>query len=116
MAEPERPKARGRPRARRSRIRRAHGRVAGGLSPTALNLLDAARRILLADGYDGVTLEAVALEAGEDRATIKRHFGSKAGLIHALFDYLGDDIFDEVNERTDALPAGPQRTHVMIRG
>ena len=54
-----------------------------GLSPTALNLLDAARRILVTDGYSGVTLEAVALEAGEDRATIKRHFGSKAGLIHA---------------------------------
>jgi len=86
-----------------------------GLSPTALNLLGAARRILLKDGFDGVTLEAVALEAGEDRATIKRHFGSKAGLIQALFDQLGADILDEVNERTDALPAGPQRTHVMIR-
>jgi AcrR family transcriptional regulator len=85
------------------------------LSPTALNLLEAARRILVAEGYAGVTLEAVALEAGEDKATIKRHFGSKAGLIHALFDQLGDDIFEEVNERTDALPSGPQRTHVMIR-
>ena len=86
-----------------------------GLSPTALNLLEAAHRILLAEGFAGVTLEAVALEAGEDRATIKRHFGSKAGLIHALFDQLGDDIFNEVNRRTDVLPAGPEQTHVMIR-
>lgn len=86
-----------------------------GLSPTALNLLEAARRILLKDGFAGVTLEAVALEAGEDRATIKRHFGSKAGLVNALFDQLGADILNEVNERTDALPAGEQRTHVMIR-
>ena len=65
-----------------------------GLSPTARNLLDAARRILLKRGYAGVTLEAVALEAGEDAPTIKRHFGSKAGLIHALFDELGDDILE----------------------
>lgn len=86
-----------------------------GLSPTARHLLDAARRILLAEGYAGVTLEAVALEAGEDKATIKRHFGSKAGLIHALFDQLGDDIFVEVSRRTAELPPGPQRTHMMIR-
>jgi AcrR family transcriptional regulator len=79
-----------------------------GLSPTALNLLRAAPRILVTEGYSGVTPEAVALEAVEDRAAIKRHFGSKAGLIHALFDQLGDDILEE-------LPAGPQRTHVMIR-
>lgn len=86
-----------------------------GLSPTAHHLLDAARRILLAEGYAGVTLEAVALEAGEDKATIKRHFGSKAGLIHALFDQLGDDILAGVSQRTAELPPGPQRTHVMIR-
>jgi AcrR family transcriptional regulator len=86
-----------------------------GLSPTALNLLHAARRILVTEGYAGLTLEAVALEAGEDRATIKRHFGSKAGLVHALFDQLGAEIFDEVSERAAALPAGPQRTHVLIR-
>jgi len=86
-----------------------------GLSPTALNLLRAARRILVTEGHSGVTLEAVALEAGEDRATITRRFGSKASLIHALFDPLGDDILEEVNERTEKLPAGPQRTHVMIR-
>jgi TetR/AcrR family transcriptional regulator, regulator of biofilm formation and stress response len=86
-----------------------------GLSPTAHHLLDAARSILLKDGYAAVTLEAVALEAGEDKATIKRHFGSKAGLIHALFDDLGDEIFEEVNRRTEELPAGPERTHVMMR-
>ena len=87
-----------------------------GLSPTARHLLDAARDILLADGYEGLTLEAVALEAGEDRATIKRHFGSRAGLIHALFDYLGGDIYEEITSRAQRLPAGPQRTHTLIRG
>ena len=86
-----------------------------GLSPTARHLLDAARDILLADGYEGLTLEAVALAAGEERAAIKRHFGSKAGLIHALFDYLGGDIYEELTGRVEHLPAGPQRTHTLLR-
>ena len=86
-----------------------------GLSPTARHLLDAARAILLADGYEGLTLEAVALAAGEERATIKRHFGSKAGLIHALFDYMGGDIYEELTVRAERLPAGAQRTHTLIR-
>jgi len=86
-----------------------------GLSPTAHHLLDAARRILLAEGYEGLTLEAVALEAGEDRATIKRHFGSKAGLIHALFDDMGDDIYGDVTSRAERLPEGGERAHALIR-
>ena len=107
----KRPRAREDPPERPSPIPRGRWTTwLEGLSPTALNLLEAARRILLAEGYAGVTLEAVALEAGEDKATIKRHFGSKAGLIHALFDQLGDDILDEVN-RPHGRAAGRPAAH-----
>jgi len=85
------------------------------LSPTAHRILRAARTLLLERGYEAVTLEAVALEAGEDRATITRHFGSKAGLINALFDDLGDDIYDDIVARAEAVPAGERRRHVFIR-
>ena len=85
------------------------------LTPTAHRILDAARRLLLAGGFAAVTLEGVALEAGEDRATITRHFGSKAGLLHALFDDLGEDIFEDLSARAAALPVGERRTHTLIR-
>lgn len=85
------------------------------LSPTAHHILAAARRLLLAKGYEALTVEAVALEAGEDKATITRHFGSKAGLIHALFDDMGDEIFQDLEERATALPPGDERVHALIR-
>lgn len=85
------------------------------LSPTAHNILRAARGLLLEKGYAALTLEGVALEAGEDRATITRHFGSKAGLLHALFDDLGDGIFEELTAHVAALPAGERRRHVYVR-
>jgi AcrR family transcriptional regulator len=88
----------------------------GELSPTARRILGAARVLLLERGYDGVTLEAVALEAGEERATLVRHFGSKAGLINALFDDLDQNILDDLIARCDAVTDPERRLHVFIRG
>src|SRR5512136_1018443 len=85
------------------------------LSPTAHRILGAARELLLEKGFAAITLEGVALEAGEDRATITRHFGSKAGLVNALFDDLGEDIFEELSAHAAAVPAGERRRHVFIR-
>jgi AcrR family transcriptional regulator len=85
------------------------------LSPTAHHILDAARRLVLTKGYEALTLEAVALEAGEDKGTITRHFGSRAGLIHALFDDMGNEIFEDLEARATAIPPGDERLHTLIR-
>jgi len=56
------------------------------LAPTAQHILDAARRILDRDGFEALTFDAIASESGENRASIRYHFGSKAGLIAALVE------------------------------
>ena len=56
------------------------------LSPTATQLLEAARRILLRDGLAAVTYEAVAKESGETQSLIRYYFGDKAGLIRSLVE------------------------------
>jgi AcrR family transcriptional regulator len=61
------------------------------LSPTALRLLAAARRVLARDGYSGLTLEAITSEAGENKAAVKYHFGGKDALITALVEWLDHD-------------------------
>ena len=85
------------------------------LSPTAHHILDAARELLLAKGYEALTLEAVALEAGEDKGTIARHFGSRAGLIQALFDDMGQGIYQQLEDKARAMPAGDERRHALVR-
>ena len=57
-----------------------------GLSPTAVRVLRAAQRILAERGFSGLTLNAVAVESGENKAMTKYYFGNKAGLIAALLD------------------------------
>jgi AcrR family transcriptional regulator len=49
-------------------------------------LLEAARRLLHECGPEGLTMEAVACEAGVGKGTLFRRFGDRASLFHALLD------------------------------
>jgi len=51
-------------------------------------ILDAARDAVIAHGYHGAGLEAVAAAAGITRVTVYRHFGNKAGLLAGLAERL----------------------------
>jgi AcrR family transcriptional regulator len=52
-------------------------------------IIVAARELLEAEDDDGpFSIDAVARRAGVARMTIYNHFGSKAGLLEALFDHL----------------------------
>jgi AcrR family transcriptional regulator len=61
----------------------AHGAAA---VDTGTLILDAARARLLADGYAGLSTRKVAEEAGVPVSQLNYHFGSKQGLILALFE------------------------------
>jgi AcrR family transcriptional regulator len=61
------------------------------LSPTAARILEASKRLLDEKGFAGLTFEAIAAEAGENRASIRYHFANKAGLIEALADSVVHD-------------------------
>jgi AcrR family transcriptional regulator len=59
-------------------------------------ILDAARRLLRAGGADGLTMQAVATEAGVGKGTVFHRFGDRDGLTAALIDdYMRDfqDLF-----------------------
>ena len=58
------------------------------LPATAQKILRAASTLLAERGYEAVTLENVAAEAGVNKASIRYNFGNKAGLIMAVADAL----------------------------
>ncbi len=59
-------------------------------------ILAAGLETLLAEGYAGLTTAKVAVRAGESKALIAYHFGSKQGLVSAVARDLGDVITTEV--------------------
>jgi len=57
-------------------------------------LLEAAKRVLLEHGYAGLSTRAVAAEADTQMSQIRYHFGSKEGLVLALFEYLNAALIE----------------------
>jgi AcrR family transcriptional regulator len=78
------------------------------LPETARRILSAAHRLLAKEGYDSLTLEHVAAEAGVNKASIRYNFGNKTGLVTAVVDGLIHDeclrLADDLR-KLDASPA-----------
>lgn len=66
------------------------GRRQESVDETRERILDAARSLLEGDGYAEFTVDAVARQADVSRATVYYQFGSKGGLLEALFDDLAE--------------------------
>jgi AcrR family transcriptional regulator len=65
-------------------------------SAAALKLVVAAERLFALRGIDGVSLRQIAVEAGSaNNSAVHYHFGSKAGLITAIFRYRLPRIISE---------------------
>jgi AcrR family transcriptional regulator len=86
------------------------------LSPTARRLVEAARTLLARGGFEALTVESVAAEAGAYRDSVRYYFGSKAAFIAAVVDSLAHDQSMATVAETLAHPAGEERVHALVAG
>jgi len=71
---------------------------------TRHQLLMAGERLFARHGIDAVSLRQVNVEAGQKNSSASHyHFGSKDGLIRAIFDYRMERVNRRRNERLDQL-------------
>jgi AcrR family transcriptional regulator len=70
---------------------------------TGTTLLEAAKKVLRHKGYAGLSTRDVASAAGVPLSQIHYHFGSKRGMVLALFEYLNAQLLD----RQDAMFSNP---------
>lgn len=61
---------------------------------TKVGLLDAARQVLEDEGYAGLSIRRVAAQAEAPMSQIRYHFGSKEGMVLALFEHLNAQLLD----------------------
>ena len=83
-------------------------------SPTALRILDAAKKILSEKGYSKLTLQAIEEESGEYRALVAYYFGSKQGLVEALIDSLMDAEDEVLREHLEGIEEPEERVRTLI--
>ena len=68
---------------------------------TSTTLLEAAKKVLRQNGYAGLSTRDVAAAAGVPLSQIHYHFGSKQGMMLALFEYLNAQLLDRQNAMFD---------------
>jgi len=76
--------------------------------------LDAARRLLLANGPQAVTLKAVAAEIGRTHANLLHHFGSAAGLQAELARSIAERVTGSIAEAVEAARAGQRDARDIV--
>jgi AcrR family transcriptional regulator len=68
------------------------------LSPTALRVLEAARQVIVEEGFEKLTLSRIGEVSGEKNvAAVKYYFGSKSGLISVVLDTVLYDSMSTLN-------------------
>lgn len=68
-----------------------------GVQQTKRELLEAACAVLTRDGYSGLSTRRVAEAADTQMSQIRYHFGSKEGMILALFEYMNAALIERQN-------------------
>ncbi|GIX31306.1 MAG: hypothetical protein KatS3mg124_1778 [Porticoccaceae bacterium] len=63
---------------------------------TRAAILEAAKRVLAREGREGLSVSAVAKQAGVDRGTVHRHFQGKEELLRATLDWVGRQLLQAV--------------------
>jgi AcrR family transcriptional regulator len=86
------------------------------LAPPARRLVAAARALLARGGFEALTVEAVAAEAGAYRDSVRYYFGSKAAFVAAVVDSLAHDQSVAAVDKTRGLPAGAARVGALVAG
>jgi len=75
------------------------------LPETAQNLVLAAKRIIVSEGFDALSLSAVSVASGENKAMVAYYFGNKAGLVAAVLDsVIHDEYLGSSNRMRDVTP------------
>ena len=93
--------------------RQAQGRDIAA-SPTAVRILEAAKKILSERGYSKLTLQAIEEESGEYRALVAYYFGSKQGLVDAIIDSLMDAEDEALREHLEGIEEPEERVRTLI--
>ena len=68
---------------------------------TKFGILEAARQVLCEQGYSGLSTRSVATEANVPLSQIQYHFGSKEGMLLALYEYMNSQLLERQNAMFD---------------
>jgi AcrR family transcriptional regulator len=79
------------------------------------SLLEAARKVIAAEGFDAVTMERVSAEAGITKGAVYLYFRNKDHLIVAAIEEMASEMLRQIEARIDPKAAPWERLCQTIR-
>src|ERR1700738_4904160 len=77
----------------------------GALGSSRERIREAAKAIFAARGYEAASTAAICRVAGTSQSQLIKHFGNKAGLLDAIFEYAWEQINPAVSLAIEKIAA-----------
>jgi AcrR family transcriptional regulator len=77
-------------------------------------LLEAAKTLFAERGYEGTPMATICRLAGTSESQLIKHFGSKQGILEAIFEYAWEQIDPAVRLATESLSSPQEKLRITI--
>jgi TetR/AcrR family transcriptional regulator len=84
------------------------------LAPTRERLLEAAKVLFAERGYEATSTMAICRLAGTSESQLIKHFGSKRGILQAIFEYAWEQVNPAVRLATESIAEPREKLRITI--
>jgi AcrR family transcriptional regulator len=84
------------------------------LTSSRERLLEAAKALFAERGYESTPTSAICRLAGTSESQLVKHFGSKQGLLEAIFEYTWERINPAIRLATESVPTAREKFKLIV--
>ncbi|MGH9863105.1 MAG: TetR/AcrR family transcriptional regulator [Candidatus Acidiferrales bacterium] len=84
------------------------------LPPSRDRLREAAKALFAQRGYEATSTAEIARLAGTSESQLIKHYGSKQGILEAIFEYAWEQINPAIRLATESVPAPKDKLRILV--
>ena len=84
------------------------------VTPSRERLLEAAKTLFAERGYEATATSAICRLAGTSESQLVKHFGSKQGLLEAIFEYTWEQINPALRLATESVGSSREKLRLVV--
>lgn len=84
------------------------------LTPSRERLLGAAKALFAERGYEATSTSVICRLAGTSESQLVKHFGSKQGILEAIFEYTWEQINPALRLATESIPSARDKFKLVV--
>jgi AcrR family transcriptional regulator len=86
----------------------------GAMTPSRERIREAAKTLFAERGYEPTSTAAICRLAGTSESQLIKHFGSKQGVLEAVFEYAWEQLIPSIRLATESISAPRQKFQMTL--